>query len=187
MARAYIAVGSNIQPEENVRKAVKLLSQRVKLTAISTVYETAPEGLPAGRQTGGRNQPPYYNCVLAIETDLPPVELKRSVLRRIEDELGRQRGQDRFASRTIDLDLILYDNLTLSVGAQHAVLLHLPDPEIRERPYLALPLFELDPGLTLPDTGESIGQIAGRLGSVGLTPLPDYTLALQTEIADGHG
>jgi len=176
MARAYIAVGSNILPAESIRKALRLLAQRVKVTAISTVYQTRPEG--------GRVQPPYYNCVLAADTETPPNELKRSVLRAVEDQLGRQRGDDKFASRTIDLDLILYGELTLSTGD-----LALPDPEIRERPYLAAGLSELDPGLVMPDTGERIADIAARLGrrDSAMIALPDYTHELRREIANGHG
>ena len=65
------------------------------------VYRTEPLGRP--------EQPRYYNCVVEIETGIARVELKQTLLRPIEDALGRTHTADKFASRTIDLDLIVYD------------------------------------------------------------------------------
>ena len=69
MAQAFVSVGSNIAPEENVSKAIGLLKKQVRILGISTVYLTDALERP--------EQPPYYNCVLAIDTPLPPLELKR--------------------------------------------------------------------------------------------------------------
>jgi 2-amino-4-hydroxy-6-hydroxymethyldihydropteridine diphosphokinase len=101
MARAFIGIGSNIDPERNIARSLRLLRQKARVIGVSTVYLTGPEG-------GRREQPSYFNCVVAIETDLPPSELKQEVLSWIEQQLGRKRSGDRFSSRTCDLDLLLY-------------------------------------------------------------------------------
>ena len=173
MVRAYIEVGSNINPAENVRNAIRLLSKEVHILEISTIYQTQPEG--------GLKQPPYYNCVVAIETKASPEELKNRVLRKIERDLGRKRSRDEYASRTIDLDLILYDDLVLKNDD-----FILPDPKIAKRPYLAIPLSELEPELILPGSGLSINKIASNLISEGMQPLYNYSELLKKEIIDGQ-
>jgi 2-amino-4-hydroxy-6-hydroxymethyldihydropteridine diphosphokinase len=169
MTRAFVSIGSNIDPEENVSKAVVLLNRQVRIIGISTVYLTEPVGRP--------DQPAYYNCVIAIDTPLPPLELKHTVLRRIEDGMGRVRGGDRFSPRTIDLDLILYEDLVIK-----SVELTLPDPEIRSRPFLAGPLLELAPNLIMPDSKEPVAAIAARMRGSGMKPLVAYTNRLIQEI-----
>jgi 2-amino-4-hydroxy-6-hydroxymethyldihydropteridine diphosphokinase len=103
--------------------------------------------------------------------------LKHTVLRRIEDGMGRVRGGDRFSPRTIDLDLILYDDVVMKTGE-----LVLPDPEIRSRPFLAGPLFELAPNLIMPDSKEPISVIASHMRDCGMKPLVVYTNRLIREI-----
>ena len=171
MVHAFIGVGSNINPAENVRKAIRLLSKEEHISGISTVYETLPEG--------GLKQPRYYNCVVEIETKTPPEELKYKVLRKIEKDLGRNR--DKYASRTIDLDLILYDNLELKTDD-----FTLPDPQIASRPYLAIPLYELNPELVLPGSGLRIKELASSLSREDMQALHSYTEDLKKEIIDGQ-
>jgi 2-amino-4-hydroxy-6-hydroxymethyldihydropteridine diphosphokinase len=169
MARAFVGIGSNIRPEANVKEALLLLRKRVRVQQISTVYVTEPIGRPA--------DPPYYNAVVEIETRHPPLELKQQVLRRIEAELGRERGTDRFESRTIDLDLLLYDDVVMASEA-----LTLPDPDILARPFLAFPLLELAPELTLPgSTTRLVDAVSGLLRG-GMDPLPRYTDQLRKDI-----
>ena len=79
MARAFIGVGSNIDPERNVLLGIQRLAQHVRVAGVSTVYRTAPIGRP--------EQADYYNCVVAVETALPPLELSQ-LLHEIERELG---------------------------------------------------------------------------------------------------
>jgi 2-amino-4-hydroxy-6-hydroxymethyldihydropteridine diphosphokinase len=168
MARAFISIGSNIDPETNVRDAVRRLGSTARVTAISTVYRTKPVGPPG--------QPWFYNCVVKIETDLAPRELKFRQLRRIESELGRTRGSDKFAARTIDLDLLLYDELVMTTPD-----LILPDPDILERPFLAIPLHELAPGLVLPGSGLHIREVAASMSTNAMKPLAAYTEHLRKE------
>ena len=172
MVRVFIGVGSNIEPAENVKKALRLLASQVRIVEISTVYSTEAEGRP--------EQPAYYNCVVEIETDLPSKELKQTVLRKIEVELDRKRTNDKNAPRTIDLDLILYGDLV-----QNTDDLVLPDPQIATRPFLAIPLFELEPDLILPGVGLPIKDVAAQLKHVKMKPLESYTELLKKEILHG--
>ena len=144
--RVLVAVGSNIAPERNVPAALDMLAHQARLTGISTFYRTAPLGRP--------EQPPFLNGAVRIETRHPARALKFDVLRAIERRLGRVRTEDAFAPRPIDLDIALYG---------HAVIdepdLRVPDPDIRARPFLALPLLELEPDLVLPDTGQALASL----------------------------
>jgi 2-amino-4-hydroxy-6-hydroxymethyldihydropteridine diphosphokinase len=169
MAHAFVSLGSNIEPETNIRAALHLLKEQVVILAISTVYLTEP--------IGHAEQSSFYNCVVSIGTDLPPREVKIVVLRRIENKLGRIRSNNKSAPRTIDLDLLLYENLVVNTGD-----LTLPDPDIRTRSFLAAPLYELAPDLVLPDSKESISAIAAKLPIADMKPLIDYTSRVQREI-----
>jgi 2-amino-4-hydroxy-6-hydroxymethyldihydropteridine diphosphokinase len=174
MTRAFVSVGSNINPGDNVREALKRLSRVERILRISTVYMTEPLGRP--------EQSPYYNGVIAIQTRREPLVLKEQVLRRIEKDLGRERSEDKYAPRTIDLDLILYDDLVLKTDD-----LTLPDPQILQRPFLALPLKELEPALVIPDSGFSIEEVAAALSCDGMKPLHGYTELLRKEFCHECG
>ncbi len=149
--RAFIALGSNIDPESNLIRAALGLQELGTLVAASGVYQN-----PA---IGREEQPDYLNAAILLETVLPPLEL-RSELRRLERELGRVRTADRYATRTIDLDLCLYSNMELDTSE-----LTLPDPDILRRAHLAVTLSELDPGYILPQKNEPLEAIAQRLRS----------------------
>ena len=169
MARAFIGIGSNLNPAENVRKAVRELARRSQLRAISTVYLTEPIDRP--------DQPQYYNLVAEIETGLSPIDLKRNLLLPIEQDLGRSRDSDKFSPRTIDLDLILYDDLVLKDAD-----LELPDPEIAVRPFLVKPLQELAPDLVVPGINRTIAELAEGVSQDCMKSLNDYTELLRKEI-----
>jgi 2-amino-4-hydroxy-6-hydroxymethyldihydropteridine diphosphokinase len=171
MARAFVGVGSNIDPAENVKKALLLLAQEMRVAGVSTVYETEPEGR--------HEQPRYCNCVVEIDTEAPPAELKRA-LREIEERLGRVRTADRYASRTIDLDVLAYDELTLQTPD-----LTLPDPDIATRAYLAAGLAELAPALALPGIDLTAAELAKKLPKRGMRALDEYTAALRREVIHG--
>ncbi len=169
MARAFIGIGSNIRPAENVRAAIQALARQTSLTGISMVYLTDALGRP--------EQQPYYNCVVEIETDVPPLEVKRRILRGIEDSLGRSRTADKYAARTIDLDLIVYGDLTLDTEG-----ITLPDPDILERPFLAVPLAELAPDLVLAGYGLRVAEVASGMAKDRMKPLKDYARRLREEL-----
>lgn len=167
--RAYIGIGSNIEPARNVIVAVRSLAQQTRVTGISTVYCTDALDRP--------EQPHYYNGVVEIETEVSPVEVKHGILRLIEKSLGRKRSEDKYAPRTIDLDLIIYGNLAMDEGD-----IKLPDPEILERPFLAIPLFELAPDLVLAGYNLRVSEIAARFQKSGMRPLEDYTRVLRKKL-----
>jgi 2-amino-4-hydroxy-6-hydroxymethyldihydropteridine diphosphokinase len=204
LSRAFVAVGSNIEPAHNVREAIRRLAGCESVTAVSTVYLSPAVGRPeqseerperlgkwpdqAGKQpdqagkrpdqAGERSdRPPFYNCVVELATATAPVDLKLSVLRRIEAELGRQRSADKYAPRTIDLDLIAYGDLAVVTAD-----LTLPDPQIAERPFLAVPLSELAPDLVLPGTGRTARDLAEALSQRPLEPLHAYTQLLRETV-----
>ncbi|HXU93287.1 MAG TPA: 2-amino-4-hydroxy-6-hydroxymethyldihydropteridine diphosphokinase [Gallionella sp.] len=170
MARAFIGIGSNIEPAKNVRAAIHSLARRTRFVGVSTVYCTDALDRP--------EQPPYFNCVAEIETDLNPVQVKHTMLRPIESELWRIRTQDKYAPRTIDLDLIVYGELAMDEGD-----IRLPDPDIFERPFLAIPLAELAPDLVLAGYGLRIGDIAAKLSPDGMRPLRDYSWLLKEDMS----
>lgn len=159
---AYIAVGSNIEPHKNVPAALGMLQQTVKVSAVSTFYRT-----PAIGRIG---QPEFVNGVWRIETNLPVRTLKYTVLRGIESALGRVRSDDRYADRTIDLDVILYGETVLDENG-----IVLPDPDILCRPFLAVPLLELEPGIALPGTGLRLADHPVALEGGSMEPLRDLT------------
>lgn len=145
MERIFVGVGSNIDPEQNVVGALKLLGGKVAIVAVSTYYRTEPIGSP----------PEYVNGVVEIRTEIEPSELKREVLRSVEQSFGRVRNSEKNSPRTIDLDLLLYGQRVVDEET-----LRLPDPDITERPFLFLPLFELAPELLLPGSGVKISDLA---------------------------
>ena len=146
---AFIALGSNIDPETNLPLASSRLSELGKPIAASTVYQN-----PA---IADEPQPDYLNAAVLIETTLDPLTI-RVKLREIEADLGRMRTEDKYAPRTIDLDLCILGNRVLD----HE-LLSLPDPDLLKRAYLAVTLAELHPDFLHPITGDSLEEIATRV------------------------
>ena len=165
-ATAYIGVGSNINPEENIIKAFHLLKNKVQITGISTFYRTSP--------VGRIHQAEYLNGVWRIETDLSPEKLKSDVLKKIEDKLKRIRSEDKFISRTIDLDLILFDELIIQNDK-----LKIPDSDIYERDFIAVPLWELDPELVIPDSKEKIKDIIKKFNLDSLKPEKKFSYKIK--------
>lgn len=141
-----------------------------RILAISNVYQN-----PA---VGPQSQPDFLNVAVLLETELSLAEI-RARLRQIEGSLGRVRSADKHASRTIDLDVSLLGNQVVETAD-----VHLPDPEILKRPYLAIPLAELAPRFRHPLTGQSLAAIANHLRASGsLESRPDVTTQLQAYLA----
>jgi len=144
---AYIALGSNEAPEQHIEAALDCLAEATALVALSTFYRTPAIGRP--------EQPHYLNGVAKIATDLAPRPLKFDVLRRIESDLGRRRSADKFAARPIDLDILLFDSLTMDEPD-----LVLPDPDLMQRPFLVAALLDCWPDAALPDGTALRGHFA---------------------------
>ncbi len=167
---AYIGVGSNISPEKNIIEALRLLSERTSVLNTSTFYRTAP--------LKHRDQPEYRNGVWQIATSYSPEILKYEILREIERILKRERGKDRYASRTIDLDLLLYEDKTFRRKG-----LTIPDPDIYLRPFIAAGIFDLNPWLRLPGLNIRIEDVLERLEDAALRPDKRLTNRLRKEMA----
>jgi 2-amino-4-hydroxy-6-hydroxymethyldihydropteridine diphosphokinase len=144
-------MGSNLDAERHLPVAVERLRERFPVEALSRVYRTAPIGSPGA--------PWFLNLALRIVTRMEPRELKHEVFRPIEAELGRERGEDPNAPRTLDLDLTVYGDRVIDDPDTG---LRLPDPEILTRAHVALPLAEVLPGWVHPVAGATIERIAAR-------------------------
>jgi 2-amino-4-hydroxy-6-hydroxymethyldihydropteridine diphosphokinase len=136
------------------------------LIAVSKVYQN-----PAVGPTKG---PDFLNAAALIETKLGPNDIRRQ-LRDIEATLGRIRTEDKFAPRTIDLDLCFLGDQRVETPK-----LRLPDPDVLTHAHLALPLAQLRPKYVHPATGETLEEIAERLiQDSELDYRPDVTRAIQ--------
>jgi 2-amino-4-hydroxy-6-hydroxymethyldihydropteridine diphosphokinase len=149
-----IALGSNIEPRllylsEALRRIRTLADDPV---CSSRVYETSPVGCPPGTA-------PFLNAVVEIQTTLEPLDLLRP-LRTFEEELGRTAVRQINAPRTIDLDVLYYDTLTLSTPE-----LTLPHPRLTTRRFVLAPLADLRPDLVLPGTRQSVRELLDSLKS----------------------
>lgn len=141
MARIYISIGSNIEAEKNIRLAVHALQDHYGKLILSSVYESEAVGF------NGDN---FLNLVAAVNTD-DDVHTVVNTLRKIEDENGRDRSEPRFSARTVDLDLLLYDDLILKEEG-----LELPRDEITKNAFVLLPLEEIAPQLIHPVSGNTM-------------------------------
>jgi 2-amino-4-hydroxy-6-hydroxymethyldihydropteridine diphosphokinase len=162
-----VALGSNIDPERNLREAVRRLALHCRLVAVSSVYETQP--------VGNTEQPSFLNAAVLIQTDLSAADLKARVLRVIEDELGRVRTEDKNAPRTIDLDIAFYAVEGPDAGSQPFY-----DPNTLEYAHIAVPLADVAPRMRHSATGQTLQEIAQSLPDRGLAHRPDVVLWPET-------
>ena len=158
MPRVYISIGSNIEPARHVRLAVMALHEYYGELAISRVYESASVGFE------GDN---FYNLVVGLETEQGVDEVNRT-LHEIEDRYGRERSGPRFSARTIDLDLLLYDDLVMQQGK-----LVLPREEILQNAFVLWPLAEIAPQVVHPLEKNSMAELWERFDKTKqqLTPI----------------
>ena len=152
--RAFIGLGANLgHREATIARAVELVSQAegVDIVAVSSLRETEPWG-PV-------EQPPYLNGAVEVETDLRPRALLE-VLLGVEQALGRDRSGERWGPRTIDLDLLLYEDVDVDEPG-----LTVPHPRLHERLFALEPLAELAPDAVVPGLGtvaELLAALQGR-------------------------
>ena len=157
----YLALGSNIAPERNLRAAVALLRAWTTVLALSPVYRTPPQG--------DTQQAAFLNMAVKLHTLRSPLDFKRRVSDRIEAQLKRQRDPHNInAPRTIDLDIALWNDEVLEYGSKPW---RIPEGDIRRYAHVAAPLADLAPDYAHPQTGESLREIAARLGTSGLQKL----------------
>lgn len=145
MPVAYLSLGSNLgDREKNVHTALAELAAYGTITAISALHETAPVGII--------NQPLFLNAVAAFTTKLEPHQLLEAI-HKIEAGLGRTRIV-RFGPRTIDIDILFYDDLILNEPS-----LTLPHPHLHERSFVLTPLAEIAPHHIHPILKKSIHEL----------------------------
>jgi len=144
MAWVYISLGSNIDREALTRAGVAALRQHYGELVLSSVYESEAVGFD------GEN---FYNMVIALQTD-EEVHQVAQTLRQIEDEHGRDRTGPRFSSRTLDLDLLLYDDLIIDEEK-----LQIPRDEILLRAFVLWPMAQVAADLKHPQLHKTYGEL----------------------------
>lgn len=144
MPDVYVAAGSNIQPELNLRSAISALKRRLGDLRISRAYRN---------QAVGFEGPDFINLVIGFETELTLTEVL-SVLQAVEGLCGRPRKAPKFEPRSMDLDLLLYGDM---VCATHAITL--PRPDLIQKAYMLGPLAELAPDLLHPTLKQTIAEL----------------------------
>ncbi|BDG05086.1 2-amino-4-hydroxy-6-hydroxymethyldihydropteridine diphosphokinase [Anaeromyxobacter oryzae] len=172
-ARVFIGIGSSVAPETNVANALQRLGDTVGVLALSTFFVTPALERPT--------HPPFVNGVAQVGDLATPSGLK-TLLRDVEEAVGRRRGADRFAPREIDLDLLLYGDVVSSTAD-----LPLPHPDVTARRFVALPLLELAPDLVLPGAGVPLASLAQALPPYPMKPLVQLTRELRRRyVVHGH-
>lgn len=138
---AYLNLGSNIQPEVNLPQAVKLLSKYGEIQKVSNVWES---------EAVGTEGPNYLNVCLSIKSSFAQTDLKEKVIQIIETQLGRRRTADKFAPRSMDIDIVIFDD-------------NLVNAHYWEQAFVMVPLAEVYPEYRNPITGDTAQEQATRL------------------------
>jgi len=141
MHRAYLNLGSNIQPEINLVKAVQLLQNYGEIHGVSNAWESKAIGMDG---------PNYLNACLLFISPIIQSELKETVIRPIEAQLGRQRSENKYTPRTIDIDIILFDEKPYNYKFWNYA-------------FVIIPLAEIYPDYQNPIVDESVSQTAKRI------------------------
>jgi 2-amino-4-hydroxy-6-hydroxymethyldihydropteridine diphosphokinase len=139
--QAYLSLGSNIQPEMNLVRALELLRNHGQIEKISNAWES---------ESFGAEGPNYLNACVLFMTALGQAELKEQALHTIERQLGRKRSGDKFAPRTMDIDIVVFDDISC-------------DDKYWKQAFVVVPLAEIHPAYQNPLTRENIMQTAARL------------------------
>ena len=143
MPVAYLGLGSNLDAEQNLQLASRELRDRFSLQKISTAYRSKALGFEGDD---------FLNAVACIETELTPQELCGE-LELIHDLAGRTRRSEKFVSRTLDIDLLLYDQLVLNEPP-----VRLPREDVLKYSFVLRPLAEIAPNYRHPVTGQLISE-----------------------------
>ena len=138
---AYLNLGSNIQAETNLPRALNRLLAYGEVQKVSNVWESKAVGA-----TG----PNFLNVCARFRSTFSKADLKEQVIHHVETELGRIRSANKYASRTIDIDIVIFDDEFIN-------------PDSWKLAYIVVPLAEVYPEYRNPKTGETVGDIAARL------------------------
>ncbi|QDH68872.1 2-amino-4-hydroxy-6-hydroxymethyldihydropteridine diphosphokinase [Marilutibacter alkalisoli] len=144
MSRACLSLGSNLDAETNLRSGIEALRERFGEILLSSAYRTRAVGFD------GHD---FLNAAAAIETDMDPHALN-AWLHALEDAHGRDRSGPRYGDRSLDIDIVLFDDRILD-GPGH---LRIPRPELRHA-FVLRPLAEIVPDMVVPGDGRSLAEL----------------------------
>ncbi len=160
MAEIFLSIGSNIQPSANITRCALALDKHFHNVVWSSVYQSAAVGM-----TGDD----FLNAVVSAETT-DSINDVETTLKAIEKDQGRQRSSNKYMSRTLDIDLLLYSDVVLNTSA-----VELPRAEILTAAHVLVPLAELVPSNIHPVTKKTYSQLRDAL----IKTHADTTLGLQ--------
>ena len=143
MATVYLGLGSNIEPEKNLGLAIRELRRRYGELDVSTAYRSAAVGFDG---------PDFLNLVVGLQSEDTPQAICEEI-ERLHNMAGRVRKGQKWASRPLDIDLLLYDDLVIDERP-----LRLPRSDVLEYSFVLRPLAELEPQLVHPLTGRTLGE-----------------------------
>ena len=144
MSIAWLGLGSNVNAEAHIRAGIKELEENFRSVSLSPAYSSTSVGFDGDD---------FINLVARVETDMQPLEL-RQYLRDLEDRYGRKRNVPKFSDRSLDIDILLYDDLVLL-----SPVLEIPRAEILKFAHVLKPLADLEPGLIHPVKLHSMADI----------------------------
>ena len=161
MSIAWLGLGSNVNAETHIRAGIRELTEKFDNVSLSPAYASTAVGFD------GED---FINLVARVETEMHPMEL-RQYLRDLEDRYGRKRDVPKFSDRSLDIDILLYDDLVLL-----SPVLEIPRAEILKFSHVLKPLTDLEPNLVHPTELRSMSEIwkSSGLKDDYLTPLPSF-------------
>ncbi len=166
-----VLLGSNIAPRRNLEDAVAHLSTWFAVTAVSRIYAS---------KAVGSDGPDFLNAAVTIATLLEPCVLHFDALRAIEAQLGRRRGTDPNAPRTIDLDLVVYGEDPIDIACvvdDVDCRLRLPDRDIGRLAHITLPLVDVAPWLRVGGpTSRTLAEVAAFMVGFDVAPVGEFQL-----------
>ena len=153
---AYLSLGSNIKPEFHLPQAIQMLREYGPIRDISSIWES---------RAVGSDGPNFLNLCVLFLTQVQPNDLKEQIIRPIESRLGRIRTADKNAPRTIDLDIVLFNNQPLNVNFWGYA-------------FVVVPLAELIPDFKHPVSLEKLSRFSEQVqGQVWIVPRVDITIS----------
>jgi 2-amino-4-hydroxy-6-hydroxymethyldihydropteridine diphosphokinase len=146
----YLALGTNLGDRtNNLKDALRRLTDKVNITAVSRLYETAPAYV--------LDQPAFLNMAVKGYTALLPNDLL-AYLKELETQIGREKTA-RYGPRKIDLDIIFYDNWIINIPPR----LHIPHPRMVERAFVLRPLADIAPDFVHPILKQTVSELLTEL------------------------